>query len=428
MKKIFLLISLFTVKMLFSQVLEADIIFKNVNIITMKDDKVLQGKTVVVKNGKIIEINDKTEYKSAKIINTKGQYLMPTLADAHVHLPTEETEFERVMKLNLINGVTKIRSMRGEWKDASRKIKYQYEKEYLPKLYISPPPMHRSYDMNAEQFDEYVNAAKEYGFDFIKILSIKSPKDLKILDSICAKYNMQLGGHFPDEPKGTRFSDDEIFRKNLKSIEHLGGLIGELEKVENRIKKIKEFNVFITPTMQWYAIGYGQYDIPEMLNQRGMEYISSDIKNKWEKDTREYRGKLGKKGFEEEKNKYSKEMQERFVMTKRLNDERVKLLLSPDSSTKFIVPGFGMMEEMKLYQKAGVSNYDILRAATTNFALLFNENYGTIEVGKDADFLLLNQNPLQNINALGNIEAIYYNKTYLDKKQLAEIAKSTLPK
>ena len=103
------------------------------------------------------------------------------------------------------------------------------------------------------------------------------------------------------------------------------------------------------------------------------------------------------------------------------------MLLSPDASSKFIVPGFGLLEEMKLYQKAGLSNFDILRSATTNFALLFDENYGTIETGKDADFMLLSHNPLNDLKALENVNSVFYNNKYLDQKQLNEISKSVLP-
>src|SRR5690554_5384900 len=402
-------------------------IFNNVNIITMKDDQVLTNKTVVVQNGKIIEITGKTNYKSENIIDGKGKFLLPTMADAHVHFPENDEELEKVMKLNLINGVTKLRSMRGDWNDILRKQKYNAETSYYPKLYLSPPPIYRSYEMSVADLEQYVKASKDYGFDFIKILSIKSPDLLKQMDSICKKYEMKIGGHYPDNPKGVRFSDEVVFSTNYNSIEHLGGLVGEPESYENRIKHIKQNNIFICPTMQWYAIGYGQYGIDEMLNQRGMQYIPTDIKTDWAEKSKIYRSKLGKDGFEQEKAEYALEMQERFNVVKRLNDEGVKLLLSPDASSKFIVPGFGMLEEMKLYQKAGLSNFDILRSATTNFALLFNENYGTIETGKDADFMLLSHNPLQDLKALENVNAVFYNNKYLDQKQLNEIAKSVLP-
>lgn len=429
MQKLFIFLVFFAVKtLLFAQTIKADYIFKSVNIVTMKDDKVLQNKTIVVKNGKIIEISDKTNYKSRNTINAKGKYLMPSLADAHVHLPEKDEELARVMKLNLINGVTKMRSMRGDWNDVNRRIKYTYEKDYYPHLYLSPSPIHRSHELSLTNLENYVKASKDYGFDFIKILSIKNQSLLKQLDSLCKKYDVKIAGHYPENSVGVGFSDELIFKTNYNSFEHLGGLIGEPEHFENRVKKIKQNNIFVCPTMQWYAIGYGQYGIDEMLKQRGMEYISKETKTDWVEKSKNYREKLGKEAFEQEKDKYSIEMQERFKATKRLNDEGVKLLLSPDSSSKFIVPGFGMLEEMKLYKKANLSNFEILKSATTNFALLFNENYGTIETGKNADFILLSQNPLQDLSALENIEAVFYNKFYFDKKQLNEIAKSVLPK
>lgn len=421
---ILLVISLFGY---YSQAQNADYIFKNVNIITMKDDKIIEKQTVVVKDGKIIEISDKTNHTSKNTIDTKGKYLLPTMADAHVHFPENDEELEKVMKLNLINGVTKLRSMRGDWNDILRKQKYNAETSYYPKLYLSPPPIYRSYEMSVADLEQYVKASKDYGFDFIKILSIKSPDLLKQMDSICKKYEMKIGGHYPDNPKGVRFSDETVFSTNYNYIEHLGGLIGESESLENKLKHIKQNNIFICPTMQWYAIGYGQYGIDEMLNQRGMQYIPTDIKTDWGEKSKIYRSKLGKDGFEQEKAEYALEMQERFNVVKRLNDKGVKLLLSPDASSKFIVPGFGMLEEMKLYQKAGLSNFDILRSATTNFALLFNENYGTIETGKDADFMLLSHNPLQDLKALENVNAVFYNNHYLDQKQLKDLADSVLP-
>src|SRR5690554_8196747 len=91
---------------LYSQAQEADYIFKNVNIITMNDDKIIEKQTVVIKDGKIIEITGKTNYKSENIIDGKGKFLMPTMADAHVHFPESYEELEKVMKLNLINGLT----------------------------------------------------------------------------------------------------------------------------------------------------------------------------------------------------------------------------------------------------------------------------------------------------------------------------------
>src|SRR5690606_17789463 len=133
--------------------------------------------------------------------------------------------------------------------------------------------------------------------------------------------DVKIGGHFPDNPKGIRFPDELTFNTNYNSFEHLGGLIGQSESFENRMKLIKDKNIFICPTLQWYAIGYGQYEIDQMLNQRGMEYISKEAKEEWANGTKTYREKLGKEEFLNEKTKYALEMQERFDVIKQLNNQ-----------------------------------------------------------------------------------------------------------
>src|SRR5690606_6296479 len=125
-------------------------------------------------------------------------------------------------KLNLINGVTKVRSMRGDWNDYYRREKYNTPDSYYPKFYISPPPISRNHDFNLEDLENYVKATKEYNFDFLKILSIKNPTLLRQLDSLSKKYDVKIGGHFPDNPKGIRFPDELTFNTNYNSFEHLG--------------------------------------------------------------------------------------------------------------------------------------------------------------------------------------------------------------
>ncbi|MCF6351097.1 MAG: amidohydrolase family protein [Flavobacteriaceae bacterium] len=404
---------------------KVDYLFTNVSIIPMDKETVLENKSIAIKDGKIIDITDSNskEYKSVEhTIDVKGRYIMPTLSDAHVHLPKDESKLEKLLTLHLINGVTKIRSMRGNWKHVNWKKEYNTANSIYPKMYLSSPPINRKHNFEINQLTEFVDNIKSKGFSFIKILSIKDETLFKSLDSICKINNIAFGGHFPKN-----ISDETLFKSNYTSFEHLGGLVGKPELLENRLKNIKEKNIFICPTLSWYSVGSGRYSYEELRNQAGMKFIPKSTIDNWINKTKQYRDKLGEQAYKNEVVSELKTLDEKYEVIKKLNKLDVKMLLSPDSSSKYMVAGFGMVGEMELLKNADLSNYDILKMATVNFSYFFKENYGTIQVGKDADFLILNENPLTNLKTLKNIDAVFFNTNYIDNNKLKELTKSILP-
>lgn len=422
MQKIILFLVLSITQFVFSQN-QYDVVFKNVNVVTLQDDQVLLNQNIAVKDGKIvvIEKTKKSKLKGQKEYDLKGQYIMPSLADAHVHLPEKEEDLQRFFELNLINGVTKLRSMRGDWKHSNWRNKYNTNDSYYPKLYLSSPPISRSYDLTQEQIEGFVKATKERGFDFIKILSIKNQEIFKQLDETCKKHEIALGGHFPRLASGNALDESVFFNSNYKSIEHLGGLVGEPDFFESRLKAIKENAIFICPTLSWYSIGSGQYTYDELQKLPGMEYVSNGTMKEWLEKTKQYRDKIGEQAYKEEVAKELKDLEEKYQVISRLQKEGVKMILSPDASSKYMSVGFNMLTEMELLKKAKLSNLEILRMATTNFADFFKENYGELKVGKDADFIIVENNPLEDLKTLKNVKGVYYNQKYLDDNKLSLI-------
>lgn len=411
---------IFFTSILSAQNSKIDFLIKNVSIVTMTNDQVLTNKSIAVDKGKIVDIfeSDSKNFSAGKTIDGKGKYIMPSLSDAHVHLPGDSLEVANLLLLDLKNGVTKLRSMRGKWEQPEFLSKLNIPDIPHPDFFLSAPPIHRKFDLNIDQLTKYVDNAKVYHFDFIKILSVRDAVLFEDLDSLCRIANLPLAGHYP-----SNVSDSIIFHSQINDIEHLGGLIGVSPKIrDERLNLIKENDVFICPTLSWYVVGYGQMGIEVMRSQPGMEYIDPQILEKWTEGTKDYRAKLGKEGFNHERDSCAVEMKERYALVKQMNDMGIKLLLSPDASSKFVVPGFGILEEMKLYQKAGLSNYDILRASTVNYALYTqNENAGTIEIGKDADFIMLDDNPLENLNTLAEIGGLFFKNKFLSKTDLQNL-------
>jgi len=405
-----------------SEYLASNLVIKNVAVINMVTNKAIKTQDVVVKAGKIISIANAQEqdYKNMVVIDGSGKYMMPSLTDAHVHLPKNESDLERFFILNLINGVTKVRSMRGDWKHLEWREKYNTETSVYPKLYLSAPAISRRDDFSSEELQEFIENARD--FDFVKILSIKNETLFKMLDSLCEVNEIKIGGHFP-----SNLTDAQIFKSSYASFEHLGGLTGQSELLENRLQEIKKKTIFICPTLSWYSVGSGRYSYEELRTQPGMQYVSKEVVNSWIEKTKQYKDKLGAKAYREEVNIELKKLDEKYHIIKKLNELGVKMLLSPDSSSKYMIAGFGVVGEMELLKNAELSNFEILKMATVNFSDLFKEDYGTIEAGKEADFILLNDNPLENINTLKTIEGVFFNENYLSKDALNKLSESILP-
>lgn len=422
MQKIIIYFALVLINLVFSQE-KYDVVFKNCHLVSMETNQVIQNQNIAIQNGIIVKIEKSkgSKLKGIEEFDLAGKFIMPSLADAHVHLPAKEEDLERFLELNLVNGVTKIRSMRGEWEHTAWKEKYNTKDSYFPKMYLTAPPISRSMEATPQEWDGIVKGCKDYGFEMIKILSIKSQETFKTLDSLSKKYQIPLGGHFPRLASGNNLSEEVFFNSNYNSIEHLGGLVGAPDFLESRIQRIKKNNLFICPTLSWYSIGSGQYSYEELQKLPGMEYISTATMNEWIEKTKEYRTKLGAQAYKEEVSKELKELDEKYAVIKRLQKEGVKMILSPDASSKYMIAGFNMITEMELLKNAQLSNFEILQMATSNFAEFFKGNYGVLSVGKDADFIMLDKNPLEDLKTLKSIQGIYFNKRYLSNVDLSNL-------
>jgi hypothetical protein len=82
--------------------------------------------------------------------------------------------------------------------------------------------------------------------------------------------------------------------------------------------------------------------------------------------------------------------------------------------------GFPLHDELSLFVEAGLSPLDALRTATLNPAsyLMATDSFGTVEVGKVADLVLLEANPLEDISNTQRIAAVVANGRYFDRNAL----------
>ena len=110
--------------------------------------------------------------------------------------------------------------------------------------------------------------------------------------------------------------------------------------------------------------------------------------------------------------------------TKMLAKEDVPMMTGSDTFG-FVVPGFSLHEEFQFLQEAGLSPYEILKASTLTPARYLGSMAmeGTITEGKNANLVLLNKNPLEDIKNTKTIEGVLLKGKWLDRDQLDSFLK-----
>jgi imidazolonepropionase-like amidohydrolase len=139
--------------------------------------------------------------------------------------------------------------------------------------------------------------------------------------------------------------------------------------------------------------------VAEMSNWPEMQYVPRESLQQWvEAKERQ----LAQRGFSFELANKAIEIRRKLILA--LHKAGAGLLLGSDAPQVFNVPGFSLHRELAFMVGAGLSPFEALATGTTAVARFFGSNGGSIEVGRDADLVLLDANPLADI---GNTRRIH---------------------
>jgi hypothetical protein len=121
--------------------------------------------------------------------------------------------------------------------------------------------------------------------------------------------------------------------------------------------------------------------------------------------------------------KYKRDYEKDLDLVGRMRRAGVEILAGSDISADLLIPGFSLHDELVLLVKAGLTPMEALQAATRNPARYLGQldSLGTVEVGKIADLVLLDANPLSDIRHTQKINAVVVNSRLLDRKALDEL-------
>jgi imidazolonepropionase-like amidohydrolase len=422
----------------------------HINVIDATGSPPKADMTVIVKDGHIVALGKSDAVHApagAKTVDGSGKYLIPGLWDMHVHqvfgdwLPRDE---KVVLPLFVANGITGVRDMGGdldvikEWRAATAAGKL-----LGPRMIIAGPmldgPVPRFPSSapvaNAADGRKVVDDLKARGVDFIKIQSLIPRDGYFAAADEARKLGIVFAGHVPDAVRASEASN-----AGQKSIEHFTGIFEGSTTIEDRLLKgpkslglnVKNYDpararalialmaknqTWQVPTLVWERGQWLVDDIdkshdpltkyaPASWKDRTWPMFVSDIMKTMDTDPLPVRKKF---------------VQMELDMTLAMFRAGVPFMAGTDTAAGVhVFPGFSLHEELALFVKAGLTPMQALQTATLNPARFMNRvaDMGTVEQGKLADLVLLDADPLDDIDNTRKIRAVILAGRYFDRPAL----------
>lgn len=442
------------------------IAISNVNVLSSDGESFLEDQTVMINNGKIQSINSKSGI-SEKVtkIDGSGKYLIPGLIDAHVHLFKSPND----LLLYIANGVTEVRELIGE----PDHLKWRKEIEngrIGPRMFVATPRLGSFESMegwfmettqgflnvkNAEEAEKMIKSLHQQGYDGVKIYSQLNKESYDAIMKTAASLDMPTFGHIP-----WSIGLEDLYKSGQSGIAHFEEIMNALNRelgekefgnfygneeaflayVEERSEDIAQNliknNIPVTSTL-WLTQTFARqkFDLDQLLKEVELEYQNPGI-SEWNKFIPGGLGWLPEvnrfklaEGLIEERLKSHKKYWTAYgeackILASKLNEKGVKIMAGTDTNLPPTVPGFSLHDELISLSEAGMTPAQALRSATTTPANWLKRKSGKIASGYDANMILLDKNPLEDISNTKAINTVISQGRVFNSELLGQILAS----
>lgn len=415
---------------------QTQFVIKNVNVITMSSSNiVLENATVVISNNLIQSINGVIP-ANATIIDGKGKWLIPGLIDAHVHLPVDgylgkklpaqapELSFntQDIVTPFIANGVTTVL-------DLNSTMETFGQKKAIEKGYIIGPRIALAALINggsgqgriantAEEGRIMVRNVKAEGYDFIKVYSKLNIETYNAVVDEAYKQDLKTIGHIPTAFKG---KVEQVFVPHFGMVAHAEEFSKNsdsfnLQDAARFAKLSKDNGTWLSPTlitMVWIA--KQTHSVDSIKNLSSLKYVHPLLQSKWLTANN-----YVKNASPETATYFDNMVRFHFQLVKVFKEAGVPIVAGTDAGVSGVVAGFSLQDELELLVQAGLTPQEAINSATLLSAqwLGIDKQIGSIETGKFADLILLEQNPLTDIKNTRKIAGVFVNGKWLDKTRI----------
>jgi imidazolonepropionase-like amidohydrolase len=395
---------------------------------------------IIINGNKIVAVTNETEYHDqyyyslinnnetarVNVLNLTGKYVIPGLFDMHAHVAGvrknsyNQNFSENALEMLLDYGVTTIRSPAGPT-NQSIALKHNVSKGNIegPEIFtagvlLNGPqiaiPFVEAQISTEEQAREEVRHQAEAGVDFVKLYVGLQPNLVKAAIEEAHSQGIRVIGHLymtswtdaanlgidalthgvPVNPFLLPSGDkrEQFLENGGGPFEHFLWLdLVDLNstEIEEMVNALVENGIPVDPTLSIYQA---------MLKDDGDDDADD--------------------GFSDPQNqlRWAKVLQ----LTKIMYDNGVQILSGTDIPNFGLVPGASLHNELELLVEAGIKPVEVIKIATNNgaTALGIDDRVGTIQPEKQADMIILSENPIENISNTKEIEAVLVDGRFAD--------------
>lgn len=433
----------------------------HVTVADVEKQRLLPDQTVVITDGLISNIKKSSSVKipqNATVIDGRGKFLFPGLVDAHIHfsqngglytrpdaidlrkymdyneeIALAKSDMETKLRRYIQNGITTVVDVGSTFNllDARNDFK---DNAATAQIFMTGPLL-TTYEPAAlanlgndgvftltKTIEEGIKGVRQqlpHRPDFIKIWYIAGADGLGVAES--ARKNLPI----------VKAIIEEAHKNQLKVAVHATERITAQLSVENGadflvhsvddeivkddfVALLKKNNVALCPTLtvpSGYMDTFGQkLDLGTHDLQKADPYQLGtllDLKHLPETSLIENYKKYANDPKNVDQRKKSDSIS--MVNLKKLCDAGVLIVTGTDAGNIGTLHTSSYLPELKAMQQSGMSNWDIMQASTVNGAKLFGKEneFGTVSTGKKANLLLLDANPIEDIENVTQIHTIF---------------------
>lgn len=406
----------------------------DVTIIDVEAGERVPRQTVLLRGSRIERVGpaDRVAVPAgATVVDGVGRYLLPGLADMHVHLYTEGDLLTYVA-----NGITSVRNMAGDGSHLEFRRRITAGEIVGPRIVTAGPVIEAELShpdnvliTDADAVRGEVLRQQALGYDFIKVYNRLAPAVYDELVSVAAEAGLPVAGHVPFE------IGLERALAGHRSIEHLRGYLGELltssqpESFRDRSVAWNRIDATRMGDLAARTATAGVWNCPtftftvhelspaaeheRLLARPEVRYLSlSGLPNR---STASYLRDFDDGDYAAAQ----RGLMQQFRLVQALDRAGAGLLVGTDSW----LSGFAFVEEAELLVEAGLSPARVLRMATLDAARFLGraDMVGSVTPGRLADLVLLDADPLVNIANLRMVRSVVLDGRLLDRAALDEL-------